>query len=102
MPCRALAASVAVTDQFFAVSEIATREGFILFLGWYRVVLGVFKTPPKGCGGSELGRREGSNLCSCLTDPKGPPARHRYYYSIIRLSTAEPLCSILKRMPLVV
>jgi hypothetical protein len=73
MPCKAVAASVAVADQFSAVGQIATREGFIFFLAWYRVVSGVqYKTPPLGCGGSELGRREGSNLYIALPTPKGP------------------------------
>jgi hypothetical protein len=50
-----VAASLTVTGQFLEVVENATREGFIFFLAWYRVVLGVqFKyTSGKGCGGSE-------------------------------------------------
>jgi hypothetical protein len=73
MPCKAVAASVAVADEFLEVVEIARRERFIFAARWYRVVQGVqYKTPPLGCGGSELGRREGSNLYIALPTPKGP------------------------------
>ena len=41
MPCRAVVASFAVTYQFSPVVKIATRVGFIFFMAWYRVVLGV-------------------------------------------------------------
>lgn len=89
MLCRAVAASLIVTGQFLEVVENATREGFIFFLAWYRVVLGVqFKyTSGKGVRGFRGGiGEEGLNLCSCLIDPEGPPARHRHAYSIVRLS----------------
>jgi hypothetical protein len=46
MPCRAVAAPVAVADEFLEIVEIARRERFIFAAGWYRVDLGVqFKTP---------------------------------------------------------
>src|SRR5215208_498936 len=88
MPCKAVAASVAVADQFSAVGQIATREGFIFSLAWYRVVSGVqYKTPPNGCGGSELGRRRGvSRLYIALPTPKGP---RRAAVIAIRLSGSQ-------------
>jgi len=41
MPCRAEAANDATADQFLVVVEIATHEGFIFVLAWYRVISGV-------------------------------------------------------------
>ena len=73
-PCRAVAASFAVTDQFWAQRKIGAREGFIFFVAWYRVVLGVqYKNTSEWVRGfrGEIGEEAGISVVA-LSTPKGP------------------------------
>ena len=92
-PDRAVAASLTVVSQFSSVGQIGTPQGFIFFVAWYRVVLGVqYKNTSEWVRGfrGEIGEEAGISVVA-LSTPKGP-RRAAVLLFDFRLSTAEPLC----------